>query len=1153
MLKSLGGELIPQGNFGTIESEGKNGDATGAKSLYPGTETTAGIYYQPTKKMWTGWWPVVLSDTPVNPGVTIGHAIDNRTTYKWGFTQTWADGNFLLPKVSDNSNTGLKVPHAPNEGYYVIATSTEGMYRSPVLSSNSWVGPLYDKNETDFENPTNYFMIVDADMNPTKIFYEEEVNVQSGHLYRMSVDVARLNRDGITPSIAFVVSPNSNNLSSIEPKASKNLTSLATWENLHFDYIVPEGVTKLYVAFRNNVSGGTGNDLALDNLSMREVVARIYADPDASDPCRTGMTLKLVNAEFFAGRTIGWQKKNEAGAWTTISGASGSSYLATVSGDYRAVIYIDNQGGFYSANEIRVTRTGSCFGLVDLIATDDSYQALPGIAIKGNVLANDIHPVGLDGDVVSVVKYKVDGVEYSVGSSANIYEGATLLGTVTISSDGTLVFKSVTNIVTPKKLPTITYTEQDSFGAEAEADVVITVVSELSIPVNVSYDASCIQCPIFVKLTEGAVAGETYTLYRNNVSKGVFSASNFDLTFNETVSGSLEYQVRKSNGDVVKTFTMEVHPASAEWSDVAENSVWRQSSNWKASTGSGYPIWCTDVTIPSATTTYPVLVNGDAARDVTFKDGASVGQIHKLNYRKAFVEFNPDRNRWYMLSAPLRYMYSADLHGDMSWTNAISPKVFMMYFDVINNINPDGRAGYSIGSFSRPFANLEEELTAGKSYTAWVNGVGNGFNYADSNFPTGTSYKFPRSVNGQEPQYSYHNSLTGEWTTPVVGLSRGDVSSIATDEQWEASKGVLTNAQKDNKYRFAFESAISGEVLTIPVEGGVLNAIGNPFMSHVDFERFVLDNKDKIQGYYRIWDGEKFYLYVADISANTAWSGLGGLTTETSEGVVSQYIAPMQSFFVEVKEGVSSLVFNADNVLGSNTQSRLRSVVSPDNLLKIELKMNGVSSSTFIASREGASASYIVGEDISKLFSPNVAIPEVYSIVDRESVELNVVGEDAENQQIDLGIHSSQVGDAEFTIDGIDDFGVYESIVLKDNVLGNIYDLKTVSNIKFSKTSKDNLESRFSLFFSGKSSSIEEGDKVSQPFIVSIRGGEMLIESTDRLLHTIELFDASGRLRGVARNIEAQSSRLSIINLDSGIYVLRVTGENGAETMKVVF
>lgn len=1150
-----GPEKVLRGTFETVDSQGKNGDGGVGENIYPLLDASKlGVYYQPAQ---TVFYNNSLKEVPINPKVTIGRPLTatagSTTSYKWGLTENWYSGFAnTLPDKSKNNSWQI-TPHAPNNGYYVVATSTNGMYNLPSLSDKAWPVVLYDRYETDFTTPRNYFMVVNADQDPTKIFYSQAVDVESGQAYRMGLDLAQLNGTGIAPSVALVINSDPAKLSTMKATKTITMSKVGVWENTYFDYVVPCGVNKVYIAFRNNVNGGNGNDLALDNLSMKSIIPQIKTLSKDCTKCTYTLTVSSPDAFPEASYLFQWQKKN-GNTFSDIYGATKNTYTASTAGVYRLSVYTKTTKNcrMYS-NEITLTKISNCLEVVVPVAKDDSYTVLAATDLGGNIITNDAP--GNRGASLKVVEYEVNGVKYAAGTTAKINKNSVLVGTITLNQDGTFLFRSVPGLTAPFTVPDITYVIAESSAGQASAKVKITIIAKVVTSITVSSDASCTLCPIKVSMSgTGMSEGTNYSLYRGTVKKGTFNTA-YKLEFTEGTSGTFTYAIKDEIGNEVKTFSMTVHPAAATWKTNSATTEWADSTNWESSTGKGAPIWCTDVTISEDASTYPVLKAGDACRDITFKNGASVGQIQLLLYRKAFVELTPDRNRWYMLSDPLRYMYSADYHGDMSWPNAVSPKIFMMYFNVGNSQNPDGRTGYVVGDFSTPFSKLEENLPTAKGFALWVNGKANGMNYADTNFPTGTPYKFPRRlVDGSDVTYSYHDKTSGAWLTQVAPLNRGDEASIPNDSVWTVGHNNLTNKQKDNRYRFVFEESYSNGVSTVGVAAGTTNIVGNPFMSHIDFAKFAEDNADNMYGYYRIWDGSKFYAYISSGSSEV-WSGLGGLSSETTTESLSQFIPPMQSFFVETKPGKKSLVFKPQNIsvakAGAGVELRSSNQALAD-VLYLGLNFNNIQSKTILAARKGASLKYIAGEDIRKMFSPGTDVPEIYTIANEtEALEINLFGNSDQSITIPIGIRTTKTGKATITIKGIEAFAAYSDVILIDKLQKKEYDLRKTSSVSFDKTSSKNLEDRFSIQLTTKSTSgIEDETSDGEITITSANG--IQIESAHFELERVELFDVMGRMVFRKDKIHNTTYLIDEGVLEKGFYLLKADTSQGSKSFKII-
>lgn len=1148
-----GPELVLNGNFGTISSQGKNGDNSTGSHIYPGVNTSnIGIYYQPASSIYNASGS--LMSLILNTTATVGKPLaSDQTSYTWGLS-TNGPIKYYFPRVNTGSRTTYQVPHGPSDGYYIIATTSRGMYAPPSYSYYDWPKTVYDKYETNTNSPSNYFMIVNADYDKTKLFYIQKISVVPGQAYRMSVDLVRLNMSGqITPNVAFIIDPDKSKLTTVAAKSSTTLPTPGEWVNTFFDYVAPCSASSVYVAFRNNESGGGGNDLGLDNLSMKAIIPQVQANITSSGTgCSAIFTLtgSIVDA-FKSGYTFQWQKKS-GNTFVDISGKVDRTFSTNDAGVYRLAIFTSGTSGcpMYS-NEIVLVKSNGCVDTPKPTAVDDYYVVKSEQELHANVLTNDF-PSELNG-AITVTSFAVNGTTYASGTNAQVYKNGALVGVVSIDQSGNITFKSVPGLDLPQVMPDITYNISESGAGYAQAVVHITVVSEPT----VSIDASCTKCPIRIVMSGSSLLpGPAYSVYRNNVKKGTFDAS-YQAVFTEDVSGELTYVIKDNFGTEMNTVVVSVHPSVAAWKSTVTDDVWANSNNWQSSTGGGYPIWCTDVILPSGANIYPTLKSGDACRDITFKDGAALGQIQYLLYRKAYVELLLDRNRWYMLGAPLRYMYSADYHGDMTWTDSMSPKIFMMYFNVNSNVNPDGRAGYRISNFSAPFANLEEKVGPEKGFALWVNGKDIQYSYPDQNFLTDTPYKFPRRLaNGGDVTYSYHDAQTGEWLYPSGVLGRGSVASIPDSLTWVSSHNNLTEAQKDNRYRFVFEEKYVNGQIEVGMNAAATNIIGNPFLSYLNFDKLYADNKTKIYGYYRIWDGVKFYSYISE-GGSEVWSGLTGLTTDTSPSAASRYIAPMQSFFIESKAGAESLLFKPENISsgGVSTVTRLRSSAQDlSNVIRLNLKFSDNESQVIVALRSGASGDFKKGEDIEKLFAPGDQLAELYTLTtDFSPSEINLIGVDDESQDVEIGIRTIKTGSGTLSFSDIDKVDSYSSIKLIDRVLNKEYDLRKVASVSFEKNSVENLEKRFYLRVSGKPTSGIGEDVVSSLSSLSLKkdGDRYWVESTGSTILNVSVYDVLGRLIEEKTRVEALEVEIEGQTLQKGVYLIKVRTATAENTFKI--
>lgn len=226
-----------------------------------------------------------------------------------------------------------------------------------------------------------------------------------------------------------------------------------------------------------------------------------------------------------------------------------------------------------------------------------------------------------------------------------------------------------------------------------------------------------------------------------------------------------------------------------------------------------------------------------------------------------------------MLSAPLKYMYSADYHADRSWGDGagINPKIYLRQFGTqytkeANGANPDKVCGMTVANISKSFANLKVPFETGRGFILSVS--------AGGLFPE-KGFSFPRlNADGSEIEYAYHDNKTGEWISkeeaPLYKRPAGEPSnyfspfrfgdegqptrgkSYTSDEDWikeHAGNQRKDYTSEDNRYRFAFEG-MSG--LQLEGNTGDLVLLGNPYLSHIDLDALYAANSGKIENEFRL-------------------------------------------------------------------------------------------------------------------------------------------------------------------------------------------------------------------------------------------------------------------------------------------------------------
>ncbi len=465
--------------------------------------------------------------------------------------------------------------------------------------------------------------------------------------------------------------------------------------------------------------------------------------------------------------------------------------------------------------------------------------------------------------------------------------------------------------------------------------------------------------------------------------QGDFSTAS-DTTVSICEGASYSFNGEEFSADTVVTFNfvnavgcdstasliLDVAPTETRWTGFGADANWANPNNWNPKP----PTACTNVTIPDVGNgvEYPVISAGAACKNITFEPGGGVLGLQYLTYEKAYVQLSLQRNKWYTLTSPLKSQFSGDYYFEGA------PRSYMMLFD---EVNPDKLGdGVVVGNWTSPFVNMMVPLTPGMGFGFWVDSV-------EFDFPN------PIIVNTNDkmvyfPRESAPDVLLNT-VTPYSGITGKLYPTIAKTLPRDASVA----------YRFAMENAEGVlEDVRVNIKPG-LNLIGNPLMTHLDFDALYLSNEDKISNKVKFWNGTTFVTYMSG--------------SEISSDMNLDYtkIPPMQAFFVEGKPFIgedTQLDINLAEHFVADTVTKLRAAkVLPKQLLQVKASINDLGSSTVVARRSAATNGYD-DQDAFKLFTQYKEVPEVYTIADFRSLDINQFSNLP--YMVPLGVQSSSVG-----------------------------------------------------------------------------------------------------------------------------------------------
>ena len=486
----------------------------------------------------------------------------------------------------------------------------------------------------------------------------------------------------------------------------------------------------------------------------------------------------------------------------------------------------------------------------------------------------------------------------------------------------------------------------------------------------------------------------------------------------------------------VKTvpFQLKVVPNHIYWDATAKLSdSWHNDGNWEYDGNSSFaPLRSTNVTMNTGSPIYPTLNNEiistvnsvselrpsrketdfiefdynfvpNSADLIHFEMSSELGNQYFLDYGKAEVDLKLNTLRWYGLSAPLRDMYS----GDYMFEQA-NPLVQIRLF---NEINPESKAAAYVG-WTKPFNNTNTpKLAAGLGYSLTI-----GNKYYPCIIPDeGTASVESQAVAVADRMYGFPKEKM------LFNFYHEITRALLTKTEEIAAGG------RDYGHRFVYETGDNvvppATLATISLENeqsGNYVVVGNPLMSHIDFEKFYDANKDYIQSRFFILNGGNSYV-TYDLNDEIA----------TDPGMTVTSIPPMQTFVVELIEGSETyisddkLVVNKGmGVVNANPTAVLRSSMAKANELRIKATKGTISTEAVVVLSENASNGYVSAEDSRRLIPSDVkTAPSVYTIVDDVYLDVNRLK--ALPESLPIGISEGK-GINTITITGLDNIAGHQ-------------------------------------------------------------------------------------------------------------------------------
>ena len=662
-----------------------------------------------------------------------------------------------------------------------------------------------------------------------------------------------------------------------------------------------------------------------------------------------------------------------------------------------------------------------------------------------------------------------------------------------------------------------------------------------------------------ITVTASGLPGAQYYLVFDDKSAGkngvvdmvATSATQNNIAYTYTTTTPGEYQLTfyDGSGTPLSSVVYKVHPLQTRWLTTASNNEWNKWDNWS----DGSPYCCTDAIISSDANVFPVLGTAEhpadyCCKDIFFEPRTAVENITSLNYRKAWVEMELKPNMYYNLSAPLKQMYT----GDMFVPTGAYPACFETLTELNcaeNRFNPsiyqrlwataapgkialkDGNGGITLGDntlgvletkWSRHFNAVAKEYAAGEAFSLWVD---NGTLPADRTF----RIRLPKTHN----LYHYYNDYDHE----EMGKEQVEKDPLQI-YRFVYETGAEGNLKAEYKYKSEGKEVseertvfVGQDQYQITLKSDVPTntfMLGNPFMSHLDLEKFLAVNTNVASVSMQLAKSEQTVAMVAGTTLST-----GGMQT----------VAPMQSFYLTTNTEPSTsatILLTKEMINNKGTSEDKGEGKMPGLRVRVESLTNGSQSAALLLTHEAVAAA-----DINSAAAP--------TIMDGEAkADVKVFGINSGNgfdimplaDITPLGIYLSKSDSISIKVESENGADANE-YVLHDNLTNTDYAVGNSLTVAGAETS-------LGRFVIKKANAIGTSvGHVHGDTSIMQEGQYVVVRSADNNLSGVEIVDTNGILVSKAHGEATNQLRTRIAH---GIQVVRITMAHGErKSYKMMF
>jgi hypothetical protein len=295
--------------------------------------------------------------------------------------------------------------------------------------------------------------------------------------------------------------------------------------------------------------------------------------------------------------------------------------------------------------------------------------------------------------------------------------------------------------------------------------------------------------------------------------------------------------------------------------------------------------------------------------------------------------------------------------------------------------------------------------------------------------------------------------------------------------------------------------------------------IGNPYSCTVDWTTGI--NRDRVEN--------AFYL----------WNPVSGSYSSYVDGTYingqTQYIAPMQGFFISAINSTSSVTFT--NAAKTTTPSYFRSA-DLNQLVRLSVKdQPGMSDETVIRIKDGSTTAFDGEMDAYKIISAESFVPQLWSNYNGNEYSINTVPDINENLLIPLKVLPRNTGIHEISLSELKDYDKNLPVYIYDE---NLERGVNVVNGSYSFTAEAGKIVNLYISFTQNPTALD-----------NVTGLETRIFSKDKVLsivgmsgkgNNVKIFNVDGKM---VKQDYVVGSKLDVPVTSDGLYIVRIVSDNG--------